>query len=544
MRIFSATERLAAFARGLKADQRGASAVVFTLAFAMLAPVGIGIFDVYVSTQQHAKLQDALDAATLYAARSNAQDNTSIDAAGDKALAANLQLITGATLNSSSFSLSGSKVVAQAQVTLPAFAPTVFQHTPLVVHSEVQRGLDKLEVALVLDNTGSMVLNGSPKLSTLKTQANILIDKLVAGAASSSDPTPLRLALVPFSNTVRIQGNTSVASYNTSSHTGTGIPSWVDGRGQAHELGGRGRLFQTLGTDRFTMLKNLGSTWGQTWAGCVETRMQPYDVSETPPSASDPDTLFIPYFWPDEPDSNISGGSQFNDYIKDSYTSTTNFLLHEKSEAKYGPGSYPQTRHTGTFSGLGGMTYTYGPNAGCVLQPMIRLTTDSASVKTAITNMTAIGETNIPLGLMWGWHTLTPNAPLADGLAYNTPHLKKIIILMTDGENTNYDNGDGNASYYSGIGYVWQALTGITASMSSSQRTQQLDNRLSTLCTNIKARGIIIYTIRVEVTSGSSSLLQNCATTPDKFFDVTDVSALGAAFDAIAADITNLRISH
>ena len=212
-----------AFLRRLKADRRGATAVVFTLSFALLAPVGIGIFDVYISTQQHAKLQDALDAATLYAARSTAQDSASMDLAGDRALAANLQLIHGATLNSSTFSLSGSKVIAQASVTLPAFAPTVFTHAPLVVNSEVQRGLDKLEVALVLDNTGSMVLNNSPKLATLKTQANILVDKLVAGAAGSSDPTPLKISLVPFSNTVRIQGSTSVVAYNNASHTGFGV---------------------------------------------------------------------------------------------------------------------------------------------------------------------------------------------------------------------------------------------------------------------------------------------------------------------------------
>jgi Flp pilus assembly protein TadG len=539
MRIFSATERLAAFARRLKADQRGASAVVFTLAFAMLAPAGIGIFDVYVSTQQHAKLQDALDAATLYAARSNGQDNASIDAAGDRALAANLQLIAGATLNSSSFSLSGSKVLAQAQVTLPAFAPTVFQHAPLTVHSEVQRGLDKLEVALVLDNTGSMVLNGSPKLATLKSQANILIDKLVAGAASSSDPVPLRIALVPFSNTVRIQGSTATNLYNNVSHTGPGIPSWVDGRAQAHWLTGRDHIFNSPGADRFAMLQKLGNT---PWAGCVETRMQPYDVSEAPPNATDPDTLFPPYFWPDEPDSTSSTPSSFNDYIKDTTTAPTTFRGREVTDGKY-TSSVSRGMGSGTFNMLG-MTLTKGPNAGCTLQPLIRLTTDSASVKTAINNMTAVGQTDIPIGLMWGWHALTPNAPFSDGLAYTTPHLKKIVILMTDGENTNYDTNDGNASFYGGDGFVWQNLVGLTTGMGLAQRTSARDGRLTQLCTNMKAKGIVIYTIRVEVTSGSSTLLQGCATTPDKFFDVTNVSALGAAFDAIAADITNLRISH
>ena len=532
MCILPVAGRIKGFTRRVAGDRRGASAVVFTLVFAMLAPAGIGIFDVYVATQQRAKLQDALDAATLYAARSNGQTTAAVDAAGDKALAANLQLISGATLQSSDFSLSGGKVVAQASVRLPAFAPTVFNHAPITVNSEVMRGLDKLEVALVLDNTGSMVLNNSPKLATLKTQANILIDKLVAGAAASTDPVPLRISLVPFSNTVRVQGSTATNLYNTATHTGPGIPSWVDGRAQAHQLSGSGRdrIFTALGVDRFSMLKALNNT---PWAGCVETRMQPYDVSEAAPSLSDGDTLYPPYFWADEPDT-----SNQNSYVKDKISGS--WFAKEKNQAKYTASTVDQT---GTFTFLG-MNFTRGPNAGCTLQPMIRLTTDTASVKSAINNMTAVGETNIPMGLVWGWHTLSPNAPLADGSSYTTPHLKKIVILMTDGENTNYDSGDSNASHYSGIGFVWQHLTAMTETMNFTQRTSAMDGRLAQLCTNMKAKGIVIYTIRVEVNSGPSTLLQDCATSPDKFFDVVNVSALGAAFDAIAADITNLRISH
>jgi hypothetical protein len=84
----------------------------------------------------------------------------------------------------------------------------------------------------------------------------------------------------------------------------------------------------------------------------------------------------------------------------------------------------------------------------------------------------------------------------------------------------------------------------MTPSMSGAERTAAFDGRLGVLCTNMKAKNIEIYTIRVEVTSGSSTLLKNCASTPDKFFDVQNVATLGVAFDAIAASITNLRISR
>ena len=78
---------------------------------------------------------------------------------------------------------------------------------------------------------------------------------------------------------------------------------------------------------------------------------------------------------------------------------------------------------------------------------------------------------------------------------------------------------------------------------SSSTRTQKMNERLALLCENIKKKDIVLYTVRVEVKSGDSALLRNCATDPDKFYDVQNVSQLGAAFDAIAGSIDNLRIT-
>ncbi len=510
-------------------DRRGATAIAFAIGFAVLAPVSLGVFDIYNSTQQRGKLQDALDAATLYAARSPAITNADIDAVGDKAMAANLKLIGGATLLGSSFTIVGQKVVSSASVNLPAFAPTLFVHAPVNVGSEVQRAMDKLEIALVLDNTGSMA---GTKLSTLKTESKKLIDKLTAAAARSSDPDALKIALVPFSNTVRVQGTTSISgsNYNDTTHTGASIPSWIDPEAKNHWAAGRKDTFDGFYTDRFTMMRRVG----QNWAGCVEIRVQPYDVQEDAPS-SDKDTKVVPYFWPDEPDS-----SSFNNYMNDNAVIGSSWMVKQARAAKYTGGAL---KRSGSFSSSG-MSYQLGPNAGCTLQPVIRLTRDAASVKTSIDNMNAIGETVIPLGLMWGWHALTPNAPFADGTPYGTPHTRKIVILMTDGENTNFDSGDANNSHYGGLGFAWQRLGALIETMSDSQRTSAIDGRLSVLCTNMKAKRIEIYTIRVEVTGGTSTLLQNCASAPDKFFDVTNVATLGVAFDAIAGAITNLRISH
>jgi Flp pilus assembly protein TadG len=182
--------------RAAARDERGVSAVTVAISVAVLAPMALGIFDVFSVNEQRGKLQDALDAATLYAARSPVFTTPEIDAVGDKALNANLQMIHGASLQASNFTLSGNKVVADASVQLPAFAPMAFTQQPVQVHSEVTRSGNNLEVALVLDNTGSMA--GAP-ISQLQTAANQLIDLVVA---DNQSPYYTKMAIVPYSNAV------------------------------------------------------------------------------------------------------------------------------------------------------------------------------------------------------------------------------------------------------------------------------------------------------------------------------------------------------
>jgi len=515
------------FARGAR-DERGAAAVTFAVSLIVLAPLTLGMMDVYLASAQRNQLQDALDAAALFAARSTATTTAQIDTIGDAALRANLQLPPGVSIVSSNFVLNGKTITAYAEVTPNAIAPGLWPHGDVQANSTVERSVDRLEVALVLDNTGSMA---GTKLTTLKTSAKNLIDTLSAAASRSTDPNPLKISLVPFSMTVRVQGTTATNNYNTTTHSGTGFPTWIDPQGTAHNA--LGSTYDTFAskTDRFTMLKQMNRT---AWEGCVEARLQPYDVQDTAPVAGTPATMFVPYFWPDEPDS--SAGYRFaNDYINDVSTSSS-WKTREQYVAKY-----TGTPRTGSF-----MTgYNYGPNSGCGLQPIIRLSTNWTSLKSAIDSMTAVGDTNIPIGLVWGWHTLSPNAPFADGSAYGTQHLKKVVVLMTDGENTNSNPGGSNSnqSYYNALGYIWQNMLGITSG-TTAQRQTAMDNRLALLCTNMKAQNIVIYTVRVEVTSGTSDVLKNCATSPDMFYDVQDVTQLNAVFQAIAGSIDNLRISH
>ena len=70
-----------------------------------------------------------------------------------------------------------------------------------------------------------------------------------------------------------------------------------------------------------------------------------------------------------------------------------------------------------------------------------------------------------------------------------------------------------------------------------------MDARTAQLCTNMKSAGIQIFTVRVEVTDGTSDMLRNCASSPDMFYDVQNSSALNDVFASIGSQINELRIA-
>ncbi|HEY3694490.1 MAG TPA: pilus assembly protein TadG-related protein, partial [Phenylobacterium sp.] len=128
-------------------------AIIFALSIVVLVPLILGLFDVYTASEQRARLQDALDAAALYAARSDLQTDAEIDAAGDRALNANLRLLRGATLLASDFHLAqnNTKVTASATIQPMALAPAFWAHPAVTVTTDVVRNSKNLEVSLVLD---------------------------------------------------------------------------------------------------------------------------------------------------------------------------------------------------------------------------------------------------------------------------------------------------------------------------------------------------------------------------------------------------------
>lgn len=497
--------------RGAGADDRGGIAVLGAVVLLPLTLLAFGAVEMHRFSNAQSSLQDGLDGATLVVARSSETDPAKLDALGDVALAASLAG-SGHVLTSSSFVDADGTVTGRASLTVAPVVSGLFGVNQLSTSatSQAARLGRKLEVALVLDNTFSMLTND--RLGITKTAASAFVDKLSDAAAKTRVVDALKISLVPYSTTVNVG-------------PGYANATWMD-TGAVNST--HDDIF-SASTNRFQLFSQMGVTW----AGCVESRPYPYDVYDTAARSTDADSLFVPYFAPDEHDEWTQSLFRIsNNYLPDR-SADPDWLVRQKNPLKYVLAPTPSS-----WSDSG---YSAGPNYGCKLQPLVRLTTNFAGVKAGIAAMTATGDTYTNIGLMWGWHTLSPNTPFADGVAYSEP-VRKIIVLMTDGENAAYNNGSPNTSLYSGGAYIPQGRFGITAG-TSAERRAALDARMGQVCTNAKASGIIIYTVRVEVTSTTAGPLLGCASDSGKFYDVKTASDLNKVFDAIANSLLNLRLA-
>lgn len=129
--------------------------------------------------------------------------------------------------------------------------------------AEVVWGLKRIELALALDNTGSM--SSRSKMTELKKAAKSLVNTLKAAAKKPDD---VKIAIIPFDTTVNLGTSykeetwlnfNTIGSWNWSSSSGNYV--WNPGN------------------------KN-------TWQGCLTDRDQNYDVLDTTPSTANASTLF------------------------------------------------------------------------------------------------------------------------------------------------------------------------------------------------------------------------------------------------------------
>lgn len=146
---------------------------------------------------------------------------------------------------------------------------------------------------------------------------------------------------------------------------------------------------------------------------------------------------------------------------------------------------------------------------------------DWATLNSKVDAMTPAGNTNQTIGLAWGWQTLSQVAPLNAPAMDPNYRYQQVIILLTDGLNTQ-NRWDNTAA--------------------------PIDNRTRAACNNIKNAGLTLYTVQVN-TGGdpTSTLLQDCASnttgTLDHFFLLTSADQIITTFNTIGTNLSKLRIA-
>ena len=165
--------------RTFSRDRRGSVSILFAVALVPLLVVGGAAIEYSRSTRLQADLQSAVDGAALTAGR-NTLDKGRRDPAklAREAFDAAFRLDGGITVTRFMVTQSSDRIAVEAAATLP----TIFggflgkRVVDLGAKAEVPLGIMALEVALVLDNTGSMSRLG--KMDALKEAAKNLLDTI------------------------------------------------------------------------------------------------------------------------------------------------------------------------------------------------------------------------------------------------------------------------------------------------------------------------------------------------------------------------------
>ena len=507
-------------AKKFAADRGGNVAIIFALSLLpILAGVGAAV-DVTRALQVKARLASALDAAGLAAGKRIDASDAVIAETANAYFKANYpadELGVPGTLN---VVITGTKVTLDASAAVDTAIMNLFGFDELEVaaHTEISRKVTGLEIALALDNTGSMT---GTKLANLKTASHDLINILFG---EETTPAHLKMSIVPFASGVKVKPWDGVSGFSN---------DWLDLTGASSIHRGAGGDFDfTAGQTIWTLYDNITN---RNWLGCLMERpisgLTRLDEEDTPPTSANPDTLFVPWFAPDEP--NGSSPTYPNSYLSDGVSGTA--AVKQRSTVKYPASGVAISSSVSTSK---------GPDYNCKsIQSIQPLTNNRGILEAKIDSMVAAYLTHIPVGLAWGWRTLSPEAPYTEGLPYTDEDNIKALVLMTDGENTFSGNSTHNKSTFTAYGFLAKQRLGPGID-TETEGQNELDAKTTRMCNNIKAKEIIVYTIAFQVSDPVTlNMLKDCATKPDNFFSSSDGAALATAFKVIASDLSSLRIS-
>jgi Flp pilus assembly protein TadG len=587
--------------RAFRIAQRGNVAITFVFAtLPIIAGVGFAV-DYSHANAVKVAMQAALDSTALMLSKEAATDSaTLLQSNADKYFKALFTRAeaTNVTVSATYDSSSGTSLVVNGSTDVPTALLSIIGYNTITVtgSSTAKWGSNLLRVALVLDNTGSMADNG--KITALISATKSLLTQLKTAATNNGD---VYVSIVPFVKDVNLgaanytsnyiywgtlaqdptladnnswdanngscsigtysprsacvaQASCSLSGYNTQSTcTAAGTCSVSGNNSQSSctaagtcSISGSGHNTQstcTTGTCSISGHSTQSSCTGagtcslsghSTQSSCTSAGVCSKSQYTTSSTCSQHNGTWTAGVWTagvwTAPGTWTVGVWTAGVWTQATWTpnnhSTWTGCVMDRGNSG-GPDTVANydTNVGSTNVTIPSSLYPAEQYSSCP-QSVMGLSYDWTTMNSVVSNMTPNGSTDQAIGLQLGWMSLAGGGPFSVP-AFKTGYTySQIIILLTDGLNTQ-DRWYGDGS-----------------SLGTSDDAK-IDAREALTCTNAKNAGITIYTIQVN-TGGdpTSTLLQNCASTSDKFYLLTSASQIITAFTQIGTNLSQLRVAQ
>ena len=212
-----------------------------------------------------------------------------------------------------------------------------------------------------------------------------------------------------------------------------------------------------------------GEPSGGTWTGCTLDRKYPYNTEASAPDTRDDDTKW------------------------------------GISVARGPEGEYDVSNCNGYVS------------RDLIVQP---LTDDHEGIVDQLEDMRPYDWTNIAIGMAFGWHLLTPNAPFDQTTSDENDDLLQAVVLLTDGKQTQNAWGPGG-----------------------SRSTENGERNLTAMCEEMKAQNILVITVAFELDDeDTEERLRGCASGAEYFYVAEDNAQLSNSFKSITRQLREVDL--
>lgn len=284
-------------------------------------------------------------------------------------------------------------------------------------------------------------------------------------------------------------------------------------------------------------LGSSGAAQSANWDGCIEER-QTARVNDSDPSdnwttipagAKDMDIDLVP----STTDATTQWGPILDDVVYArywNYTATTNTFTSNQMDDD-DEGKVKQI------------------DAACPAAAKLYTEWTPTNFDSYVSSLTANSYTYHDIGLLWGARLMSPTGIFAANNAPPDRDIQRHMVFMTDGD-TNANPGStssyGGSGMYTAYGIDnWDRRQNDgTSNPAKSWLDANIDARTQAICNWVKAKNITLWVIAfgTSVSQATKDRLALCAS-PGKSYSAADNSALTQQFNAIAAEISLLRLT-